>query len=239
MKNKFYNLTELILYEDEHYIVLNKPPFFSSLDDRHDQQNMLSLARTYVDSAQLCHRLDKETSGVLVVAKHNEAYRFMAMNFEKRKVRKIYHAVVDGIHEFRNEKIEEPILLLPKGIVRIDKRDGKKSLTIVNTLKAFKKHSLVECEPVTGRMHQIRIHLSSRNAPITGDLEYNGQSFFLSSVKRKYNIGKYEEERPLLNRFALHAASITFVSIDGKKISMKAPYPKDFQALLTQLEKNA
>lgn len=238
MKPKFYSIAELILYEDDHYIILNKPPFISSLEDRHDQLNILSIVRGYVDAAQLCHRLDKETSGVLVVAKHNDAYKFMAANFEKRKVKKVYHAVVDGIHEFKQDQIEESIFVLPKGVVRIDRRLGKKSLTIVSTLKAFRKHSLIKCEPVTGRMHQIRIHLASRGAPITGDAEYGGQPFYLSSIKRKYNIGKYQEEKPLLSRFALHAVSIAFESIDGKKIAVEAPYPKDFQALITQLEKN-
>ena len=90
---------DLILYENEDYVVINKPPFIATLEDRVEKVNVLALAKDYTLDAQVCHRLDKETSGVLAIAKNPEAYRHLSMQFEHREVTKIYHAVVDGCHK--------------------------------------------------------------------------------------------------------------------------------------------
>lgn len=229
---------DLIIWEGDDYYVINKPPFISSLDDRNDQVTLLTLAKFHDEQAQLCHRLDKETSGALVVAKNAEAYRHMSMQFEHRKTVKYYEAVVDGLHEFRNEVCDAPIFKLGNGSVKIDRR-GKEAQTTFNTISAFKQHTLVGCEPKTGRMHQIRVHLSHLHAPITGDLLYGGRPFFLSSVKKKFNIKRDEEEQPLIKRLALHAKRITFKGLKNEEISVEAPFPKDFNVLLKQLEKNS
>ncbi|MDX1628771.1 MAG: RNA pseudouridine synthase [Fulvivirga sp.] len=229
---------DLVLWESEDYIAINKPPFIASLDDRNDEASILSLARGYHEEAQLCHRLDKETSGVLIIAKHPEAYRHLSLQFEDRKVEKTYYAVVDGIHDFKNTKCERPIYKLSNGTVKIDAR-GKRAVTYITTMKAFKQHSLVSCQPVTGRMHQIRIHLSSLQAPITGDLTYGGRPFYLSSVKRKYNLKKGTEEQPLIKRLALHARHIKFKGLKEEVIEQVAPEPKDFKVLVKQLDKNS
>src|SRR5690242_14692262 len=99
-----------ILFEDDDFILVNKPPFISTLEDRSGRQNLLALARGYVSTAQMCHRLDKDTSGVLAIAKNPEAYRHLNMQFEHREVGKVYHAVVDGIHNFKDELVDAPIL---------------------------------------------------------------------------------------------------------------------------------
>ena len=93
---------DLILWEDADYFVLNKPPFVSTLQDRADPTNLLALAKEYSDDAQACHRLDKDTSGAIAFAKNPEAYRHLSMQFEHREVSKIYHAVVDGIQDFKD-----------------------------------------------------------------------------------------------------------------------------------------
>jgi 23S rRNA pseudouridine955/2504/2580 synthase len=196
------------------------------------------MARKYVATAQVCHRLDKETSGALVLAKDAEAYRSMSMQLESRKVQKIYHAICDGLHEFREQEVNMPIRQHPKGGVLIDKMQGKVSITIFNTLRAFRHHTLVECRPLTGRMHQVRIHLSVLGAPISGDLIYGGKPFMLSMLKKGYKLKKFEEERPLISHLALHACRIRFLSLDHKPVTAEAPYSKDFSVLLTQLEKN-
>ena len=239
MNKKIPPFEELILFEDSDYFVINKPAFVSSLEDRVDPNNLLKIAKKYHDNSILCHRLDKETSGALIIAKNMDAYKWMSQQFESRQIKKRYHAIVDGIHDFKKIKLELPISTLAKGSVKIDNREGKRSATIINTVKVFKKHSLVSCQPITGRMHQIRIHLSSLNAPITGDDLYGGKPFYLSSVKRNYKISKYDEERPLINRIALHANSLKFKKISGDMEIVTAPYPKDFRALITQLEKNS
>lgn len=237
MKAKL-DFKEILLWEDQHYMVVNKPPFIATLEDRSDPINLLAMARGHVPDAQACHRLDKDTSGVLVFAKTPDAYRNLSIQFEKRQVQKFYHAVVDGIHDFRNLLVDAPIAKSDDGIVKINKRDGKPAQTYFTTLTAFRFHTVVECRPITGRMHQIRIHLSLENASITGDEQYGGKPFFLSSVKRGYNLKKLEEEQPIMKRMALHARKLIFYNLNAEEVSVDAPYPKDFQALIRQLELN-
>jgi 23S rRNA pseudouridine955/2504/2580 synthase len=239
MKIKKPDFVSLILFEDENYIVVNKPPFISSLDDRQEPLNLLKLARAYNAHVQLCHRLDKETSGTLILAKNPESYRSMAIHFEKRRVKKIYHAVVDGIHDLQDVRVEAPISVVQGKEARIDYKTGKKSLTIFRSLRAFGRQTLIECQPVTGRMHQIRAHLHFLKAPITGDTAYGGEPFYLSSIKRNYRLGKFKEERPLMKRLALHAWSLTFPVSADAETTVEAPYPTDFEILLKQLEKNS
>ncbi|WKZ58601.1 MAG: RluA family pseudouridine synthase [Cyclobacteriaceae bacterium] len=235
---KKYSVRDLILWEDNDFIAVNKPPFLSTLEDRSDPVNLLALVRDYCETAQACHRLDKDTSGIIVFAKNPEAYRHMSMQFEHRKVEKIYHAVVDGVHDFKQHLVDAPILAAPDGIVKISKRDGKPAQTYFTTLVAYRQHSLIECRPITGRMHQIRIHLSLLNASITGDEQYGGKPLYLSAIKRGFNLKKNTEEEPLMKRMALHAKSLIFKSMKDEKLTLEAPYPKDFQALIRQLEAN-
>ncbi len=236
MARKF-KFEDLVIWENDDYCVINKPPFVSTLDDRNDPVNILGLAREAIEGAQVCHRLDKETSGVLIVAKNPEAYRHMSMQFENRTVGKEYHAVADGTHDFQNKVVEDKILKLSNGTVRID-RKGKEATTTFNTLVAYKAHTLIECRPLSGRMHQIRIHLANQGAPITGDVSYGGKYFYLSSIKKKFHLKKETEEQPLLKRIALHAHKLTFLTLKGEKTTVMAEYPKDFRVLVEQLEKN-
>lgn len=231
------NFEELILFENQDYLLVNKPPNLSTLEDRNDPTNLLKLAQAIEPSAQVCHRLDKDTSGVLAIARHAEAYRHLSMQFEQRTVKKIYHAVVDGIHRFDGILVDKPILKLSDGTVRID-RQGKEAQTYFTTLNSYKNHTLVECRPVTGRMHQIRIHLTLLQAPICGDLVYGGKLFFLSTIKRGFNMKKNEEEEPFMKRMALHAHSLAFQGMNGENIEVTAPYPKDLAALLKQMAQN-
>lgn len=232
------NLRDLILFEDDDFILVNKPPFLSTLDDRHGGPNLLAIAREYIPTAQVCHRLDKDTSGVLAIAKNPEAYRHLNMQFEHRQVGKVYHAIVDGVHDFKDELVDAPILKLEDGVVRISRSEGKQAQTWFTTLTPYRDHSLIECRPVTGRMHQIRIHLSLKQAPITGDDTYGGKPFLLSRVKRAYKLKKGTEEEPFMKRMALHAFSLQFDDLSGRRQIIEAPYPKDFQALVRQLEMN-
>lgn len=235
-KTKF---EEIILFENDDYIVVNKPPFLATLEDRHEKLNLLGMAREHISTAQVCHRLDKETSGVLAIAKNPEAYRHLSIQFEKRQVTKIYHAVVDGIHNFDQQLVDAAILKLEDGTVKLNKREGKPAQTYFTSLKSYKLHTLIECHPITGRMHQIRIHLSVLGAPIVGDDVYGGKPFFLSKIKRDFNLKKETEEQPFMKRMALHAFSLEFMDLTEKLIKIDAPYQKDMLALIRQLEINS
>ena len=232
---------DLIVYEDDDYVLVNKPPHFATLDERtaDNLRSVLRLAKAYVADAQVCHRLDKETSGVLAIAKNPAAYRHLSMQFEHRQVVKSYHAVVSGIHDLDSISVYLPIAQLTNGTVKIDREKGKEAETIFNTRRAYRLHTLVDCHPITGRMHQIRIHLSCLKASIVMDEQYGGKPIYLSQLKKNFNLKRNTEEMPLIQRVALHAYALTFARPDGEEITVEAPYPKDFAALIRQLEKNA
>ena len=239
MKSTRINFKEIILFENDDYLVINKPPFISTLEDRHDKSNILSLARHYEQDAQVCHRLDKDTSGVLAIARNPEAYRHLSIQFEKRQVKKIYHAVVDGIHNIKDKLVDEPILKQDDAVAKISRKSGKPAETWFTAIKSYRIHTLMECRPVTGRTHQIRLHLAFLKASITGDLTYGGKPFLLSEVKRGFNLKKGSEEETFMKRMALHAFSLEFNDLAGNSQKIEAPYPKDMQALIRQLELNS
>jgi 23S rRNA pseudouridine955/2504/2580 synthase len=229
---KYPVFKDLILFENDDYIVINKPPFLATLEDRTPQStNILRLARQYNPDAQACHRLDKETSGALALAKNNEAYRQLSMQFEHRQVGKLYHAVAWGNHDFQDLLVDKAILPGLKGTAKLS-RTGKPAETYFTSLEKYSRHTLIACRPVTGRMHQIRLHLAFLKAPIVSDTLYKGEHIFLSDLKRKYNSSTKEEEQPFIKRFALHSYQLSFTSLQGEPIKVEAPYPKDFQVLL-------
>jgi 23S rRNA pseudouridine955/2504/2580 synthase len=236
---KVPGLKDITIFENENLLVVNKPPFISSLHEREGGEiNMLNIARKSIPDAQICHRLDKETSGCLIIAKNPETYRSISMQFERRKIKKVYHAIVNGTHVFNDLEIDLPILNMGNKNVSINKQEGKAAQTIFNSIKYFKHYTLIECQPVTGRMHQIRIHLATQRAAIAGDEMYGGKPVFLSHIKRGYQLGKDQEELPIMKRFALHAKEVTFKLENNEVITVEAPYPKDFATLLKLLEKN-
>lgn len=233
---KKIKFSELVIKETEDFTIVNKPPFLSSLEDRSTPLNLLSLAKTENEDYQLCHRLDKETSGVIVLAKNPEAYRSFAMQLENREVKKVYHAVLNGLHKFNDFEAQEP-LYTTSNKSRVDFRSGKPSLTLITTVELFRKNSLVKCFPVTGRLHQIRAHLSFHSASITNDPLYGGDPPYLSEFKKNFNIKKWEEERPMIDRVALHAHQVAFKDLEDNIIQVEADYPKDFKVLLKLLRK--
>jgi len=237
-----YDFKDLILFENEDYIVINKPPYVPSINERTADKSVsiLRMAKEYSFDAQAAHRLDKETSGALAIAKNPAAYRHLAMQFEYREVTKRYHAVVNGVHDFDSISVFLPISPLNDGTaVKIDRQKGKAAETIFFTLKAFRKHTLVECVPITGRMHQIRVHLQCLKAPIVCDPTYGGKDVYLSELKKNFNLKQETEEQPIMRRVALHAHSLSFKLLNAEPIKVEAPYPKDFGVLVKLLEKNS
>jgi 23S rRNA pseudouridine955/2504/2580 synthase len=233
------NFKDWVVFEDDDYMVINKPPYFSTLEDRTGASSILELAKKHHEGAQVCHRLDKETSGALLISKHNEAYKHASTQFADRSIEKTYHAVADGLHNLENEKIDFALHVAASGNVTRISKTGKPSTTTVRSMRLYKYHTLMECKPVTGRMHQIRVHLAKIGAPLVADGLYGGKDLFLSSIKRNYRPKLDVEERPLMPRVALHAYSLRFTDFQGNVQEIASPYPKDFRTVITQLEKNS
>jgi 23S rRNA pseudouridine955/2504/2580 synthase len=233
------NFGDLVIYEDNSIIAINKPPFIASLHERLDTniQSIIQLVKDFNPDYALCHRLDRETSGVMLVAKNAEAYRDLAIQFEKRTVKKIYHAVVSASVNLVNLVVDLPLYTDSKRRVQISRKSGKPSLTVFNTIQQYKHFSLLACEPQSGRLHQIRVHAASQNLPLVCDELYGGKVPELSLVKRKVKYSADETNKPMMNRVALHAYSIDFVSPDKGQVSVIAEYPKDFNVLIKLLDK--
>jgi len=231
-----------ILFENEALIVLNKPAGLLSVPDRKQSSPSLKdLLIARYGQIFTVHRLDRETSGVIVFAKNAETHRWLSGIFEKREVKKIYSGLVTGALINASGLIEEPIAEHPakNGSMMIH-RKGKPAVTGFEVLEDFGRYSLVKFDLFTGRTHQIRVHMKHIGHPIVcDDLYGDGKPILVSSLKKKYKLSKSEdEERPILARLGLHASILSFTDEDGTAFHFEAEMPKDMRALLSQLGKN-
>ena len=214
-----------------------------TLPDRHDEEllSLRGILEKHFGKILIVHRLDKDTSGVIVFAKDEITHKYMSKLFEGREREKLYLGLVSGKPAETSGTIDQPIAesTTRAGAMVINKR-GKASVTDYKVLQSFRTYSLVQFHIHTGRTHQIRIHSKFMGHPIVCDNLYgNNGPVLLSAIKKKFKPGKdVEEEKPLLNRLALHAFKLSFKTADGKAIVLEAPLPKDMQATLKQLEKN-
>jgi 23S rRNA pseudouridine955/2504/2580 synthase len=235
------DLEARILYEDDDLFCLNKPVGISTLAERNQPgTGLLDIVRINRPEAKVCHRLDKHTSGVLLYAKHLDAFRALTQQFEHREVAKHYRALIEGSHKIEQLLIEAPIAKAQNGQSRVDFSEGKEAATLVNTFMAYRHYTLLDCQPFTGRPHQIRVHLAYISFPIIGDEVYGGGHLMLSTIKRRYKPPGNEEEveRPLERGFVLHAHSLTFAHPStNEPMTVEAPPSKNLEVCLKVLEK--
>lgn len=238
-KNTAYS----VIYSDEHFVVLNKKSGILIAADRYNQDapRLDLLASEEFGRLYAVHRIDKDTSGLIVYARTPEAQQNLSVQFEKRLVQKTYHALVYGHPLWQDLHVD--LALQPDGDARhrtvANKRFGKPSVTDFHVIGNCGPYSWIEAKPKTGRTHQIRVHLAENGFSIVCDPLYGGNQkpVRLSEIKRKWN-GDEEEERPLLSRLALHAYKIEFTHpATGENVSYTAPYPKDMDATRKQLAK--
>ncbi len=186
------------------------------------------------------HRLDKDTSGLVLFAKNETTHKYLNKIFEERQVEKYYVGVVLGMPPEETGLIDAPIAehQTNKGMMIVHRR-GKPSQTGYEVLEANKHFSLVSFQLHTGRTHQIRVHSKNMGHPLACDPLYgDGKPVLLSSVKKKFKLSKHdEEERPMISRLALHSYRLKFTDEHGKLMELEAGIPKEFRALMTQLNK--
>lgn len=230
-----------IIEETERWVALNKPAGLLSIPDREGKDvSLKSKLQEKYGEIFTVHRLDKETSGVIIFAKNAEAHRYLSVQFEERIIEKRYLGLVNGVISEKEGRIESAIGEHPskKGMMAI-LRKGKPSITDYQVKEEFGRYSMVEFIIHTGRTHQIRVHMQDLGHPIVCDELYgDGKPVFISSLKKNFKLSKSEEaERPILARLALHAIQLKFRDENGKEYSLEAEMPKDMRALVQQLRK--
>lgn len=234
-------LDDLILWQDEEIFVVNKPAGLLSVPDGYNP-DLPCLSATFKSTygdLWVVHRLDRDTSGVVVLARNEEAHQELCRQFSQRQVAKIYHALVVGNPEWDEWSVELPLRIDGDRRHRtlVDYQRGKFARTQIYVLDRFDRYALLEVKPETGRTHQVRVHLREIGTPLIADGLYgDGESLFLSKIKSGYRKNKNKPERPLLERMGLHARSLTFKHPQSHEVNhFEAQYPKDLAIALRQL----
>ena len=233
-----------VIHEDEALLVFDKPSGLLVASDRWDKSRanlMASVHEKIGRHVANVHRLDPDTSGVLLCAKTKAALDFLSGQFQARTTEKLYHALVVGApaaDEFTVELALGPDERRP-GLMRSVKKGGKPAATRFRVSERFRGFTWLECRPITSRSHQIRVHLATAGLPILNDAFYGGATqLLLSDLKRGYK-GR-AHERPLLARLALHASELTVTHpVTRERVTVRAPLPHEFLVALKYLRRFA
>jgi len=245
-----------VLHEDNSLLAMEKPSRLLISPDRYDpnRPNLMKLIHAAVEAGKPwaaerklnylmnAHRLDFETSGVLLLAKSKPVLVALADLFGTEKPLKTYIALVHG-HPLKDE-FEVDAKLAPHpvklGLIRVDEKGGKRSRTTFKCIEKFRNHSLIECHPLTGRTHQIRVHLRHAGMPIVGDELYGGGKLLLSELKPDFRLKPKKTENPLMDRVALHATHLSLTHpVTKEQVAIESPWPKDIKVALKYLRQYA
>ena len=238
-----------ILYEDDQLLVLTKCSGELVIPGRWEKRgekeiSLIDELNKKYGKIYVVHCPDRDTSGVLLFAKTAEAHRKMLQAFENRKVKKTYYGLIHG--ELKKDRgiISKPLAHCRKkpGQMIVDRHGGKPAETEIQVIERWGDYSWLEIHPLTGRSHQIRVHLASMGHPLVGDPLYGlmQDSIYLSNLmanlKKRYKPKKGEIEKPLLSRLALHAARLEFIHpVSDESLILEAPLAKDLKAARNQL----
>ena len=238
-----------LLYADDDMIAVNKAAGLLVAADRWDIEAPrldLLIQKELPQIAPLCqklyavHRIDKDTSGILLYALNAEAHRALNTAFQERKIKKTYRLLIHGRVQEEQFTVDLPLRADGDALHRtvVDKRRGKEAITHFTVLETFRQFSLLEARPVTGRTHQIRAHLAAAGYPIVCDSLYgSGKPVLLSELKQRWH-GDVYTEQPLIRRLALHAYQLEGIHPrTSESFSFTAEYAKDFKSTVHQLQK--
>ncbi len=202
-EQKNADLIPKVVYEDENVLVVDKPAGLLSM-----AKGEYCPEKTLGDYGLLVHRLDRDTSGVVILDKNPEVQKFLKKQFQDRKTHKTYYAVIEGQPKLDAARIDLPIArdLKRPTTFRVD-ANGKESETYYKVIKTDGKHSLVELKPTSGRTHQLRVHMKYLGHPIVGDVVYGGEK---------------------ANRLYLHAGALEITLPGGKRTTFEVPMPEGF-----------
>jgi 23S rRNA pseudouridine1911/1915/1917 synthase len=245
-----------VLYEDAHLLALDKPSGLLTSPDaaEPDRPDLTTLLHAGIergapwtklgDRAYLmpAHREDAEGSGVLLFAKSKPVLTALADWFNSEKPGDRHLALVQGTPPESRFTVDAKIAHHPirPGWMRVDSQRGKRSRTIFEVREKFAGFTLLQCEALTRRRHQIRVHLRYAGLSAVGDMAYGGRSLFLSSLKRDYRLKPNQTERPLISQTALHAESISLPHpVTGASLTITAPWPKDLTVAVKYLRRYA
>ena len=228
-----YEIQEL--FSDEHILVVNKPPGLRTIADGYNLSfpYLRPLLEDKYNRLWIVHRLDKDTSGLIILARTPAAHKALNMQFEAREVLKTYHAIIIGIPNWQELTITYPLRKDGdrKHRTVIDLKNGKQATTKTQVINKFDEYCLVTATPRTGYTHQIRVHLTAAGFPVLSDPLYSN---FRTPPK---NTHLNNMLRGIINRVALHAFSLEFSHPQlGTRLSFQAPYPQDFAAALLSLQ---
>lgn len=245
--NKQYKTKHLeieVLYEDDGFLVVNKPPHIAVIPERWSHETLFrDCIRAHLQNnnivPRIVHRIDKEASGAVIVAKNKELERYFSGLFAKRDIEKTYLAIVAGTPQ-DSGTISLPIKQISNKSTRmmVDET-GKDAVTHFRVVEFFRDFALVEITIESGRTHQIRVHMASQGTPLAIDSLYGYRTTIkLSDLKSSYHHKKEHIEKPIISRLTLHAHKLSFIH-PGKqeKIEISAPLFKDFEVFLKKLRK--
>lgn len=243
-----------ILWQTDRLVAVHKPAGTATIPGRGETDSVFEQLAALLNlphkgdtdpRLRVVHRLDKETTGILLFAKDKEAQRHLSHQFQNNRVAKEYLAICVGRPAATSGEIDGPLCVNPNSKTRmtISEAHGRPARTDWRIEESFGDYQLVRAFPKTGKTHQIRVHLKSVGLPLAVDPLYNPPrpggvpGIFLSKFKRDYSPTFGEEERPLIGRLTLHAEKLAFENLDGQRVELTCEPPKDFRATVNQLRK--
>jgi len=233
-----------ILYQNDDIIAVDKPPGLASIPERDKTKEsvLAQLSRVYPHKIYVVHRLDKNASGVILFAKNARTHKYLSRQFTSRTVKKTYLALVQGVVAEGRGVIDKPLRQFASGRVAVDTAGGKPSTTEFEVVQRLDSYTLVRAYPLTGRLHQLRVHFYSIGHPIVGDRVYGPKNPPINPSRAgsrdwgaKYGIYLAPGFTGGFERLMLHAERIIFRLPSGEELTIESPIPDFFAQVVESL----